>query len=260
MLKTKKGRIIFFTIVLLAVAVAIILVTVLMPTPSLLAAKENFDNFIATHDRIDNKENDVVVDNTEYYETSVLAFSGLNEENRTNLQNYYNINQAIFSLEDFITQNLTFTYRSDTYNSESGELQTAVNNAERAYEDFYEYCDTYVKPLIGETISESDQNNIAERFLEKYSLVTQANANVFKCASDVLLSSATRGIEVNEYSLTYVSSVCQAAVNVYGNLELANSLLNNTRIYVLALSVYNYTDSHIEALNNAFSSLLEVEA
>ena len=36
MLKTKKGRIIFFTIVLLAVAVAIILVTVLMPTPSLL--------------------------------------------------------------------------------------------------------------------------------------------------------------------------------------------------------------------------------
>ena len=96
MLKTKKGRIIFFTIVLLAVAVAIILVTVLMPTPSLLAAKENFDNFIATHNRIDNKENDVVVDNTEYYETSVLAFSGLNEENKTNLQNYYYINQAIY--------------------------------------------------------------------------------------------------------------------------------------------------------------------
>ena len=261
MLKTKKGRIIFFSIVLLTAVVAIILVTVLLPEPALSQAKTNFDDAISLYNRDDHLENDQITDNTLYYVTGIEAFENLSSKNTTTLNNYNRVNTALMEvLSGFISQNLAYTYRSDSYNTEVNNLNNALSTARQAYEDFYSYCDEFIKPLFDTTLSQTDQNSYAEKFLEKYKLITEANIDVFKYAGEIIYNSTTRGIEVNAYSATFVYRATQTAEKVKEDMTALVFYNNTIFIYKSALTTFIFTQDNVDAINASFDLIKEVEA
>lgn len=262
MFKTKKGRIIFFSIVLATAVIAIILVTVLLPEPSLTSAKTNFDAFVQTYYRTDNLENNQVQDNTNFYETSVLNFNKLSSENMSSLRNYLSINRSLFLLEDFISNNILFTYRSTTFNANAKALENAKNSALNEYKNFYDYCDEFINPLLEQSvsISEYDQNEYAKRFIEKYKDITKANIEVFLQASEILSGSVLAGIEVNPYTITFVNKVCKSASYCFNeSINSASTLLATTVNNINALKTYVYTNEELDAMIAIFDNIAEVQ-
>ncbi len=252
MLKTKKGRILFFTITIITAIVAIVLINFLLKEPELTMVKQNFDSYIDMYLRADNKENDVIVDNSDHYYQKIIEHSGLSTETKQELYLYRNINYTLMVIQDDISQNLAFTYRSNTYNREANQVSKIYNNNINMFENFYSYCDNNLKPLFTIEISNEDINYYAEKFLEKYKEITNANLEMFNAIKDVINNSVIKGFGVNEYSCLFTTLTVDACYVVKDDFSLSTGLAILTLANSDAFSKYTFTQNDIDSLKDEY--------
>ena len=261
MLKTKKGRILFFTITIITAIVAIVLVNFLLKEPALNLAKQNFDSYIDMYLRTDNKENDVIIDDSMSYYKKIVSYSELSTEVKQELNLYRNINYTLMLIKDDLSQNLAFTYRSNSYNSEANKVAKIYNDNIDNFKNFYSYCDTTIKPLFSINLSNEDINYFAKKFLEKYKEITKANLDMFLAIKDVINNSVVRGFGINEYSSLFTTLTIDSCVAVKDNFPLSSQLAILTLVNSTAFSKYTYTQSDIDELQaqyNIFNAQEEV--
>lgn len=251
MLKTKKGRIIFFSISALFIVALIVILTVLMPEPGLLEAKDSFNTAISYYSKNE-------IRSAASYIEELNSVDKISEDEAGTLKRYNNIIVNLGFFDEYFNDNLTFTYRSDSYKEEVKNLNKAKDELASLYENFYTWAHSSLSKFLKiQTKSSNDTKIYADICIEKLKKITVATTNVYNCAFDVLENSCERGYAVNDNAVAYLGGVVSASVRVASGAtdELVGQLWSTTESYKRYMQDYSVSPELVNTINAAFDAI-----
>lgn len=251
MLKTKKGRIIFFSISALFIVTLVVLLTVFMPEPGLLDAKDSFNTAISYYSKNEKRS-------AASYMWELNNVDKISAEDASALKRYNYIIVNLGNFDEYFNDSLTFTYRSDSYKEEVKNLNKSKDELASLYQNFYEWAHSSLSRFLKiQTKSSADTKIYAGICIEKLEKITIATAKVYNYAFEVLKNSCERGYAVNDNAVAYLGGVVSASLRVASEAsdELVSQLVSTIDNYKRYMKDYSVSPELVETITAAFDAI-----
>lgn len=247
-MKKKKWVYIVFAIVIVVIIATILILVFAFPPPALTVPNQAYSEAKTV---LDSKETYSVEETADEF----LSLSGLSLENRRALQANKNIFSALEASDAFLSQNLAFMERSESFNGDANSVVDRKNELSSSVENCQSYIEGTLKEFFElDTKSSEDINSFCITFLERYDEVTEKFVSLHEALAQVVNSSAIAGYDMNDYSKAYLQAVSQASRRVLGDKTQSADLLNVANTYSAYLGYQSY-DMTTESMLSAFESI-----